>query len=543
MRQDSGVPDESHQKASIEGRVTTLAGDPLSKAVLRLRSVVMFSAETGRQAGQAHFYDGETDAQGNFVFEEVESGQYTLSAERTGYVRSGYPSLIKLDAGKRMTSVWLKLTPQAVISGRITDEDGDPFPNAHVSVLARTYSNGRKLLQVAGDAVAGPDGGFAIGNLSPGRYYVSADAQTPRTSVAPVQPGRSGPEAAYLRTFYPGATEASTAVIVQVIAGEDMRGIDIRMRKSPVFRIRGKILDTANGTAPARIPLSITPVDSIPIVETRQTIPVASDGVFEFDHLAPGVYVIQALAGAPGTGLLGREVVTVGQENVDGVVLRVGPPAEIMVKLTTEGESQQQSTGPTSQLRIQLMPMERTFQNPTQTNENGTIHVRGVPPMMHQINFTGLPQGTYVKSVRFENAEVTGTLLDLTSGAGGTLSVLLSPNAADLKGAVRLADGTMAAGAVVILWTPGGVPNGTVDSARTARTDANGGFQFTNLSPGEYRLAAWDVAYAGLAADPEFRIQFDDKVTVLKLGENSHESIESVLIANQAAEAAIAKMR
>jgi protocatechuate 3,4-dioxygenase beta subunit len=532
--------------ASVEGRVTNLAGESLRKATLRLATVVIVSAETGQSIKQPLLYTAETDAQGGFLFPEIEPGTYTLSVERAGYVRSGYQQAVTLASGDVKTGLLVKLTAETVISGKITDEDGDPFPKVRVSVLQAIYSNGRRSLRTTGEATAGPDGVFAIGNLAPGRYYVMADAQPDRINIA-IQPGVDKIKETYLTTFYPGVAEVTAASTVQATAGGNIRGVDIALRKAAVFRIRGEVLDASNGLALSRVSLSISRLDSPPITLSHNIVPISRDGVFEFDNLVPGTYVIKAATGNSGPSLTGREIVTLGRENIDDVELRAVPPLEFFARILTEGEPQQpQASEPAKLLRIQLIPMEpELFSGPTQTqtNENGTIHMRGVSPAIYRIDLMNLRPGTYMKSVRFANIDVSGKLLDLTSILGGSLDILLSTHAAAAAGAVYLAEGKPAEGAVVAIWTPGAIMDGGVDLAKYTATDANGRFRFENLAPGEYRVVAWDSAYLTIARDPAFRTQFNSKASAIKLADGGHENLDLILVSSDASEAAAANLR
>ena len=60
----------------LEGKVLSLSGEPLRKATLHLRAAPGSSAN----------YSVSSDATGKFVFDDIEPGRYSLSAERTGYV-------------------------------------------------------------------------------------------------------------------------------------------------------------------------------------------------------------------------------------------------------------------------------------------------------------------------------------------------------------------------------------------------------------------------------------------------------------------------
>ncbi len=169
-----------NSSGSITGIVTSSTGQPLKNALLHLQP---WSTGSPGQASSA--YSTSTDAQGSFLFENLDPGRYDLSAERTGYLRATYSasgksasSVLDLASGQQLTGISLKMTPQAVISGTITNEDGEPYPNVGVSVSHFSYVNGHKQLQQSGGfVISNADGVFSVGNLAAGSYYLSATDQ------------------------------------------------------------------------------------------------------------------------------------------------------------------------------------------------------------------------------------------------------------------------------------------------------------------------------------------------------------------------------
>ena len=62
------------------------------------------------------------------------------------------------------------MTPQAILSGRVLDQDGDPWPHANVQVLHAVWKKGKRSLN-ADSGVHDVDdrGEFRVAGLSPGR--------------------------------------------------------------------------------------------------------------------------------------------------------------------------------------------------------------------------------------------------------------------------------------------------------------------------------------------------------------------------------------
>ncbi len=156
---------------------------------------------------------------------------------------------------------------------------------------------------------------------------------------------------------------------------------------------------------------------------------------------------------------------------------------------------------------------------------------------MFTVNVNGLADGSYVKAIRFGGQDMTGKDLDLSSGAPGELEILISPNAADVSGAVHNADGqTVASVRVQVIDKDKKI-------AGAATTDQNGSFHITKLAPGEYQIFAWESTGEGVITDPDFRKAFDSQAAAIKLSEKSHESVDAKLIGLAAMEVELAKIR
>jgi hypothetical protein len=530
----------AQQKGSIAGTVTNSAGEPLKSATLRLQN-------TGaRGPQQPQVYAASSDAQGNFTFDDLEPGRYTLSSEKAGYLRATYTDSSKsatldLTSGPTLMGIAIRMTPQALISGRITDEDGEPYPNVNVQLARWAYVGGQKRLQPSYGGQSNAEGVFSVGNLAAGSYYIVATPQP----MPPAISVRKGPEEAYVATYYPGATDPASAVAVQVVAGGVARGIEIRMRKARAFRVRGKLIDVTGGAAPPNANLILQPKGGSNFLGPTPNAMV-QDGSFVFGAVLPGVYVLQALPGRAASGMA-RQIVTVGNAAVDDLVVQLAPGAEITGTISTEGPAQpqpQQQPGTSGvNARPSVVIAADKTSNRGQANDDGTFTIHNIMPGIYQVSVQPVPPGTYVKSIRFGGQDLTKSALDLTSGSSATLNVVLSPHAGDIGGIVHGPDGMPLASVLVSLWTPGVPVEGVIDFTRSASTDANGKFKFASLPPGEYRIAAWEQIDPGLGTVPEFRIKFESRAAAVKLDENAHENIEAPLISHDAIETEAAKLQ
>jgi hypothetical protein len=54
---------------------------------------------------------------------------------------------------------------------------------------------------------------------------------------------------AFTETFYPNASSIESANTIEIRAGADMKGLDFRIARQRLFRIRGRVMRHANGAA------------------------------------------------------------------------------------------------------------------------------------------------------------------------------------------------------------------------------------------------------------------------------------------------------
>ena len=192
-----------------------------------------------------------TDARGQFVFDNVKPATYRLHADHDAYLRSDEPATVDVAADRPSSSLSsLTLIPSAVISGRVTDEHGEPAARVYVratvtAVVAETRTNDL--------------GEYRLFGLRPGAYVISAErysgpsidgtylrTPTPPCPDCPGEGTMSQPLASlfasgafidpraltgqtYPPVFYPGTTDRSAATPVKAAPGARIDGIDLTL--------------------------------------------------------------------------------------------------------------------------------------------------------------------------------------------------------------------------------------------------------------------------------------------------------------------------
>lgn len=494
-------------QTGISGHVTDLRGQTVHKATLQLKPV------QNTPNADPSAYAVQSSEKGEFVFEGVDPGSYTLSAAKPGYLplkfgaTRGSPAArpLTLAAGKPLTDLAIALTPAAAVSGKVLDEDGDPV-HAYVVISRERYEDGvRKLVDVSGTyAEADGDGRYRIPGLEAGRYYVTARAPGPEIPfagggyavvngaaflAAPLNAAAkpAAKKSDYASTLYPNAIDESDAKPLDVTVGQELAGIDIRMRKAEVFSVRGKI----DGVIPGH------PADQYRIVlmtagrtsGVMGPVPpnVGPDGSFEIAGIPPGNYDLTVAPGGLSSETpLAVQRVTVTNHDADIVFLLqapgsisgvVKPAVSATVTLTSVG-------GP--RLKLKSPPMK----------EAGTFHIADIPPGTYRMTVEGNPDGTYLKSLTIGDHEAADLTFEVAAGlAMDQVIVTLGP-AGKVQGSAPAHN--------VIALMPDPARTDRPELYRQAVADNGGQFELTNIVPGTYRLYAWDDIEPGEWFDADF---------------------------------------
>lgn len=528
---------EKPKPGVIEGRVLNgKSGEPLRRATVTLRNNQ--SPGPFVNAGPARVdspYVVSTDAEGKFRLDGVEPGTYRLSADRQGFIRSEYGAqasslsglgtAVRVSPGSELKNLDVKLTPHAVVAGRVFDEEGEPLANVRVTALQRRYMQGKKQMVPVGGAQTNDIGEFRVAGLRPGSYWISAESFHPNRMWSDGPPRNAGdkPEDEYVQTFFGGVTDAAAARPVEVVAGQELAGVDIRMGKARVYRVRGKVIGPASALRNMRVMLAPRERNARMFFYGGMGSPVKPDGSFEIGGVQPGGYHLVTMGTGPQSAA-GRVAVDVTRENVDRVTLALAPGVNLsgVVRVEGEGEARTPMTG----VRVQLSAMDAMgFSSPSAAaKDDGSFTVENVGTEKYRVNVYGLPPGLWLKSVRAGEQEVLESGLDCTASAPGALQIVLGAGTGTVTGLVQDEQQKPVPGAVVTL-RPEPFQEERYDLTRTTTTDQNGQFKLEGLAPGEYKVYAWAEIEPGAANDLEFLKPFESKGQKLSVKANGQHPV------------------
>jgi hypothetical protein len=512
------TPPDKAPKCSLEGTVLDArAGAPIKDATLLLVN----STGTGVMGTT------KTDEKGHFLFKDVETGQYVLLGEHPRYARQTYGSrnglmggtLLTLTAGLDMKELTFKLLPNGVVSGKVLDSDGEPIAKVLVAANKSMYQHGRRMLMPLATAMTNDLGEYRLANLAAGRYAISATLIDQGAAAPPAK--KDEPETAFITTYYPNAVEESSAGTVEVAAGGDAAGMDIKMAKARSVRIKGKVvgeLKDQNVTVRA-VPRN---AGVLAMIIGRYAKPKA-DGTFEITGVPAGSYTLK-VGDQTGMKVLGAPVaIEVGDKPIEGAVVEVGTNADLPGSVVVSGEDAKPAAGIALKgMKVMLEAMEGLSLAPPNTTvaEDGAFTLKELPPDRYLVRVTNGPPNSYLESAQAAGQAMTDRGLDLGRGAG-RLEIKLRLGAARINGVVRGTDDNPISGVTVAL-----IP----DSHRyplynSTFTDQNGAFEFKNVTPGDYKLLSWEDVEPGVYMDPEFVKPFEARGEALTLKNGEQKAV------------------
>jgi uncharacterized protein (DUF2141 family) len=517
--------------------INAVTGEPLRKAVVSIRG----------QAGLPMNRRTDVDSAGRFEFRNLEPGRYVITAQRTGFADQAYGakrpgsrqgSPVSVEQGQEMKNLLIKLTPHGVVTGRLLDEDGEPKAGISINAMRFEWLGNRRQLSTFGESSTNDLGEYRIYGLAPGAYILEAAPARGYNFYAPDPELAAKPEEGYVTTYYPGSADSSMAARVSVKAGTELRGLDFRMSKSHVVRIRGVVVNGATGKS-VRTNLTLIPRNKgySAWMEMQQATVIDQRGTFEFKNVSPGSYTLRATVMSQENRISAVQTIDVGDDHIRNLVITLNAGMEIPGAVRIEGQEQMDSS--ISPAHISLAPwgqeMDGGFGGAyAQVKDDGSFKLTDVQPARYRIRVAGF-DGAYLKAARWGDQDVVESGIDLTQGGGGgALELVMSKKAPEVAGTVQNEDGKHLTGATVVLL-PDEQHRDQLDSYPTSSTDQNGAFSIKNVRPGKYKVLAWEELEGTEYMDPEFTKPFESKAVSVSLEESSKESLQLTAIPASAA--------
>jgi hypothetical protein len=257
--------DNRPRTASISGRVT-ISGKAAANAKIAITEIKdgSGSASSVIPIASQELYAGAnyvvlTDAEGRYRLANLPEGRYETQAMLKGFIKENSSprdllvESFSLTEGESRENVDFTLVRGGVITGRVTDADGHPLI-ARPILLQVVNRMGRKSdvpglrevadQQIKADMFQTDDRGvYRIYGLRVGRYLVSAGGDSNSPLALLPRPGGE-----YPRIWYPDATDEDHARIIDIKAGSEVTGVDIKLGDAKrSYEAAGRVVDDETG--------------------------------------------------------------------------------------------------------------------------------------------------------------------------------------------------------------------------------------------------------------------------------------------------------
>lgn len=508
----SSVPSSSCP-CTLRGTVVdSVSGQPVPHALVKL------DAPTPRAA--------LTDSEGKFQFEGLPAGSATLEAERPGFLTQDpyarwYPASLEVQLAPDRSPVLLKLIPEGVIFGQVSNENGEPLEGFAVNIFSRgphdkrLYPDPNQHQSITTD----DEGKFRIAGLLPGSYYLALSEPQGAVLGSSLQ---SAAPMGYAHVFYPGVSDMSAAVSLKVRPGTSIQA-NFSLKRVPFIRLSGAV----SGYSPQQhvfVTLQGPGTSQEPIFNK-------DTGSFQTNWLPPGVYVL--IAQADGFGQDGSGISSLASLRVDATSshfdlrLSLQPAANIpLVIHSPQGSNPEYLQS--LPLALALVPKESG--PPSYNQAISPSSSQGVLPGAGQLFFprvapgiyelvTESPPGAslYAESATWGSTDLFRDDLVLDSAVSvSPIEVVVRDDGATLSGTIS--SGNPVPPEQVVLLTK------KRKRARLVRAPA-GRFEASGLAPGVYRVFAVDGTADADYEDPAFLAKISSKIQEITLTPKQSASI------------------
>lgn len=481
-----------------------------------------------------------TDANGQFRFPSVAPGEYALTVRKNGFHgfrtansqtwMESFP--LTISPGQSITDLALAMQPGSVISGKVSDEEGDPMAYVQVTALKWAYASHRRQLRPIGTATTDDQGSYRIFGLEPGSYIVRANVMT--------ETGES--RLHYAPSYYPDATSPANASAVNVRAG-DQGEADFRMARVATARITGHLSGSVQG---GQTQIYLRNLQDEGSAVMRAATGVDRNGNFTLDGVMPGDYVLGAVEFRGDSNEAPRHAelpLKVDGSDIPNLALSLEDPGHAVVQGTLRIEGGMITHPRLDSLRVAFLPADDSnglmeFAGAggyAAVKPNGTLRLDNVPPGKYVLSLTAEGNGWedfYTKDVQLGGRDVTDSTINFTAASGVVpITVTVGIDGAFVEGTVLDDDGHPVANATVV-----GVPDpslrGQFDLYQRATTDQNGQFTLRGIKPGAYSLYAWNTMDDESYMDPEFLRRYENARTDVTLAPKEHQAVKLKLLSS-----------
>src|SRR5262245_9293718 len=527
--------------SAVRGTVRDASGRPLRRAQIRVSAPEL--------AGEPRTTN--TDEAGLYELINLPAPRYTMIATRNGYLplRHGQRRPLELGRplqlldGQVIERVDFVLPRMGVISGRITDETGDPIADVLVLPMRSPYSaDPRQFVPIGPGPLVrtDEDGEYRLAGLAPGTYVVMAQT----AQRWPVDDAGSN-VMSYATTYFPGTTAIGDARRVTVGIGQETSRIDFPLSLARTARLSGTARDS-RGRPFKQVMLAMElRGEGIGLFGAAARVDVGGEGRFTLLDVQPGHYKLQATtlqSSGPGDGPPEFAVLAVDVNGVDldNLTLTGSTGGSVSGRIVAD------SGGLPDLNRVHLTVAERMMGQP-EPLRIGTFgpaagfgrvepHPDGTFTLDHVVGRARaevvLPDGWALKAILHDGRDISDAPIELKSGERlDDVTIVLTRRVTTVAGQVLGGGGAPTSdGTVLVFAADRGKWFEQSRFVRAVRPDQDGRYQVAGLPPGAYQAIAIDDVEDGAWADPDYLEALRPSARAVTLAEGQTQTAALTLI-------------
>ena len=428
--------------------IDSVTGNPIHGAL------VLSSAGTSR--------DAFTDAEGRFQFDALPAGTATVQVAKPGYLSEDTvvfhsTKSFSIPVGTDSPPAVLKLTPEGIVYGQVTDENGQPLEGFSVLLV---YRNPRFRSNYRGSqqrATTDDEGHFRISGLYPGTGFLSVD---PPHEPAKISTRSSEPPQGFAAVFYPTAFDMASATPIRVQPGKPVQA-DFSLKREPYVRLSGT-LSGAGSESQISVNLQDSLGEPLPLQITFDP----ATRSFSSKWIPPGVYTLSATLSdqnsRDASPLFSARLSVNAHSSLTGIHLVLQPTIKIPVVIRGRPPVATDDQQP-ADLFILLLAKGSDFRGASRywsssrsddSQDQFAPPISGVEPGTYDVYVTTHSSSFYVESLTWGSVDLLRDPLVLAaSGSVPPIDVVVREGAAAFSGTVVSGDHP-APGAIVV-FAPG----------------------------------------------------------------------------------------
>jgi protocatechuate 3,4-dioxygenase beta subunit len=484
----------------IEGRVIDdVTGSAIPGTKVSLTGICINAAQQAGSKHDALQKQAVTDRNGRFSFEGIPAGSFDIMPSHEGYSetftfrRAANDPIRMFIVGPKLSSITLRLAPDAGLYGVVRDIRGLPMSDAWVTLWCYRTWGGWRRLEYCNTIKTESNGSYKFESLHPGKYYLVAQPEV-HIDETP-EPDSSGKVIGYVPMRAPQLTDNQVDAFFDLGEGQRTK-VDFSMKPVILHHVSGTVAGGGQGT----------PIISFVDRNRSNSYYVkVSPGCCAFEAWVPSGRFTVSSQYASGDGeFVGTMPLQVADTDISEVVYTLSRKTAIDLPIEVSGAAPPNDPNPVCAdteasggfwfLQLVALDQQGYAEAGPQSTMSGGVHESSdcrresisVPPGTYSIQVAAT-NNAYAKSINLGGLDLLREPLTVRSGdAPNTIRVVLA------EGVIAegvTAYGTKAASAWVyaIPLEPEARP------FQSTLSGHDGKFRIQGLAPGSYLFLATEV--------------------------------------------------